>query len=76
MITKDQMKANEEHFNNALRVIKDGGTYVWRDYFEIYGIVNKKFVPTTPRGYELIKEIVTPEWLQSHVSMSIFALFN
>ena len=34
-LTTSQIKANEKHFKNHLKMVKDGGFYIWADFMEI-----------------------------------------
>ena len=67
MSTFEMMKANEEHFNQAIRSIRNGGIYIWKDALEVYNIINQKFLPTSYKGYLMIKSVTTPEWSETHV---------
>ena len=66
VLTDIQKDANEKHFEYWLQNIKDGGAYVWKDYFEFLTVNNGKFNINHNQAKKVI-QLVTPKWFKENV---------
>lgn len=68
IMEKYQIKANEEFFLNMLRVLHEGGTYIWKDQIEIYTKKGDRFV-ANKNALDKVKQIVSDEFFTKHFTL-------
>lgn len=65
----EQIRENEKYFENVLRLVKNGGFYLFPSCQETYKVIDGKFYPVTTEGYNRMKEITSKEWCEKYVSI-------
>jgi hypothetical protein len=66
VLTDFQKNANEKHFEKCLKMIKEGGVYIWKDEFEVFNVNNRKFNIDHNQAKKVI-QLVTPKWFKENV---------